>query len=372
MNGTGAKKKSTKVLTSGSVSSGSSHKIKKPSGGAKLSSNGAILKGSRFGQVVGQFNSMGTNGKASKGKGVSNSKMNTPQAKCFNNDVIVGSLFGSINYDMKEEEEVSLFPCKSFSLDKAWIDPKIIKTQVEVAVKKSFALDINLLAVEGKLAMAKTHVIRKLFSGINGFGEATTPSKFEEIIRSIFTSKASIEKAALLASENNITVNSDLKKQGIHSDWAVVIKEIPMDMPKEMIITTVSKFGQIKSIKIQLIGLWQKAVVEFTELEQAVSLAAKWFFLIGKDSVHVAIAVSNRDTWASRDQFRALLFTLPVETTAHDLGNLLDEAGEKSCIINHFLETGNRFCCAVVGFESNEVLESAFYMESILGGVKLS
>ncbi|KAG9294014.1 hypothetical protein G9A89_019352 [Geosiphon pyriformis] len=143
-------------------------------------------------------------------------------------------------------------------------------------------------------------------------------------------------------------------------------------MPKEMIIATVSEFGQIKSIKIQLIGLWQKAVVEFAKLEQTVSLAAKWSFLIGKDSVRVVMTVGNRDTWASRDQFRALLFTLSVRTTAHDLGDLLDGANRKSYIINCFLETGNRFYCAVVGFESNEVLESAFCMEPILGGVKLS
>ncbi|KAG9289140.1 hypothetical protein G9A89_022449 [Geosiphon pyriformis] len=143
-------------------------------------------------------------------------------------------------------------------------------------------------------------------------------------------------------------------------------------MPKEIIVATVSKFGKIKSIKIQLIGLWQKAVVEFTELEQAVSLAAKWSFLISKDLVCVAIVVGDCETWTSRDWFKALLFTLPVETTAHDLGDLLEGAGRKTCVINWSLETGNRVCCAVVCFDSDEVLESAFCTELILGGVKLS
>ncbi|KAG9305199.1 hypothetical protein G9A89_010707 [Geosiphon pyriformis] len=275
MSGTDAKKKSSRVLTSGSVSSGSSHKVKKPPGSAKLSSNSVALKDSGSGQVIGQFNSMDTEGEASKGEEVFDSKMNTPQAKRFNNGVIVGSSLGSINFDMEEEKEVSLPSCRSFSLDKMWIDPKIIKTQVKVAVKKSFALDINLSAVEKKLATAKTHVIRKLFSRINGFGGATTPSKFEGIIRSIFTSEASIEKATSLARENDIIVNNNLKKQGIRSDWAVVIKEIPIDMPKDMIVTAVSKFGEIKSIKIQLIGIWQKAVVEFAEPGQAEQLASK-------------------------------------------------------------------------------------------------
>ncbi|KAG9285999.1 hypothetical protein G9A89_022675 [Geosiphon pyriformis] len=365
MSGTGAKKRSTRVPTSGSVSSGSSYKFKKLFGGAKLLSSGTTLKGDGSGQVVEQSNSMDTDREASESEGISDFKMNTPQAKHFNNGVIIGFPLGSINYDMEEEEEISLSLYKSFSLDKAWIDSKIIKIQMEVAVKKSFTLNINLSAVKEKSAMAKTQVIKKLFLGINGFGGTTTPSKFKGIIRSIFTSEASIKKATSLAKDNNIIVNNVLKRQEVHSDQAVVIKKIPMDTPKEIIVTAVSEFGEIKSIKIQLIGLWQKAMVKFTELEQT-------SFLIGKDSVHVAMAVEDCDTWTSRDQFRVLLFTLSVGTTAHDLGNLLDGAGGKTCIINHSLETGNRFCCAVVGFESVEMLESAFHTKPVLGGVKLS
>ncbi|KAG9301746.1 hypothetical protein G9A89_003292 [Geosiphon pyriformis] len=357
MSRTGAKKRSTRVPTSDSVSSSSSHKVKKSPDGTKLLSNGVALKGN-------------TDGKASEGKGVSNSKMNTPQAKHFNNSAIVGSLLSSINFDIEEKEEVSLPPCKSFSLDKAWIDPKIIKTQVKMAVKKSFALDINLSAVEEKLAIAKTHAIRKLFSRINGFGGATTPSKFEGIIRSTFTSEASMEKATSLARENDIIVNSNLKKQKIRSDRAVVIKKIPMNTPKNMIVAAVSEFGKIKSIKIQLISMWQKAVVEFAKLEQAEQLASKWFFLIGKDSVRVAKAVGDRETWAFRDQFRALLFTLPVGMTAHDLGTFLEGAGGKTCVINYSLETGNKTCCAVVCFESDEAMESAFCTEPIFGSYR--
>ncbi|KAG9306289.1 hypothetical protein G9A89_018172 [Geosiphon pyriformis] len=254
MSGTGAKRRSTRVPTSGSVGSDSSHTTKKAPGGAKLSSNGAILKSS----------GMDTDGEASNGGRVSDSKINTPQAKCFNN----GAVIGSIIYDMEEEEE------------------------------KSFALDINLSAVEGKSAIAKTQTVS-------------------------------------LARKNNIIVNSDLRRQGIHSDQAIVIKEIPMDMPKEMIIAAVSEFGQV--------------------------LAAKWSFLIGKNLVCMAKAVRDHKTWASKDWYRALLFTLPVETMAHNLGDLLAGA-----------DTGNRVYCAVVCFENDKVLESVFCTEPIFGGVKLS
>ncbi|KAG9291350.1 hypothetical protein G9A89_003454 [Geosiphon pyriformis] len=98
-----------------------------------------------------------------------------------------------------------------------------------------------------------------------------------------------MEVAASLVREKGIDINSNLKRQGIRSDQAMVIKKISMNTPKDMIIATVSEFGEIKLIKIQLIGMWQKAVVEFAELSQANLLVSKWSFLIGKNSVHVVI-----------------------------------------------------------------------------------
>ncbi|KAG9299738.1 hypothetical protein G9A89_013098 [Geosiphon pyriformis] len=262
----------------------------------------------------------------------------TSKAKRIDTSTGFGSLLGSPDFTM-DDDEIELPPCMFIPLDKKWIDPKIVKTQIKVSVKKFFALDINLLAVEGKSATAKSQ---------------------------------SMEKAALLARENGIIVNTDLKRQGVHSDQAVVIKKISIDMPKEMIVVTVFEYGQIVFIKVQLIGLWQKAVVEFAESSQADLLASKWSFLIEKDSVRVAKAVENHETWAFRDQFRALLFILLVGMTAYDLETLLEGTGRKTCVINHSLETGNRTCCVVVCFESDEAMESAFRIEPIFGGVKLS
>ncbi|KAG9288782.1 hypothetical protein G9A89_023079 [Geosiphon pyriformis] len=320
-----AKKRSARVSTTSSVGGGSTQKVKKPLSGIKLSDTDKDLKISRPVSIDRQLTSMDTDGEAFDGKITSDSQMNTPNVKCFNTGVAISSPLSSINYDMDDDEE-----------------------EVEVAVKKSFTLDINFLAVERKSATAKTHAIRKLFSRINGFGGATTPSKFKGIIRSTFTSEESMRKAVSLAGENGIIVNTDLKRQGVRSDRAVVIKKIPMDMPKKMIVAAVSEFGQV-----------------------ADQLAAKWSFLIGKDSVRVAKTVQNHETWVSKDQYKALLFTLPVGTMAHDLGNFLAGAGEKTCVINHSLVTGNRIRCAVICFENNEDLESVFHTEPVFGGVKL-
>ncbi|KAG9287412.1 hypothetical protein G9A89_023784 [Geosiphon pyriformis] len=272
----------------------------------------------------------------------------TPKAKRVKNDLVCSFPLGSLNYDIDDNDGGFFPPPLGISLERKWLNPKIVKTQVEVAVKNFFALDINLSAMKSKSAMAKTQVIRKLFSKINGFGGATTSSKFEGIIRSIFTSEISIEKAVLLAREIRITINTNLKKQGICSDQAIVIKEILMDTSKKMIIAAFSEFGQVKT------------VIEFAESSQADLLAAKWSFLIRKNSVRMAKA------------FRTLLFTLPVGTIAHDLENVLEKADGKTCVINWSLKSGNRTHCAVVGFKFDKMLESAFCMVPIFGGVKLS
>ncbi|KAG9300427.1 hypothetical protein G9A89_010052 [Geosiphon pyriformis] len=105
----------------------------------------------------------------------------TSKAKQVNTNAGFGSPLGSPNFHINDDEVVLPF-CLPISLEKKWIDPKIIKTFVEVLVKRSFTLDINFSAIEGKLVTAKTQLIRKIFSTVNGFGGATTPSKFEEII----------------------------------------------------------------------------------------------------------------------------------------------------------------------------------------------
>ncbi|KAG9287179.1 hypothetical protein G9A89_001587 [Geosiphon pyriformis] len=127
-----------------------------------------------------------------------------------------------------------------------------------------------------------------------------------------------------------------------------------MNTPKDMIVAALAEFGEIKSIKIQLIKLWQKAS-----------------FLIDKNLVHVAMTVGDHETWVSRDRFKALLFTLPMGTTAHNLGTLLDRTGRKICVINHSIDSNNWVYCAVIDFESDENLKSAYHTEPIFNGVKL-
>ncbi|KAG9291371.1 hypothetical protein G9A89_003475 [Geosiphon pyriformis] len=212
--------------------------------------------------------------------------------------------------------------------------PPPLKNLVNVPVQKSFALNIGLKKVTGKSSQEKLSAVRKLFSEINGFGGASTPSKFAGIIRVTFTSESSLAQASKKTGDAKILVNTNLKKPTGHSDWAVVVKKIPVETLVETVHAALSEFGSVVLIKIQLVGLWQKAMVEFAQLDQADLVAARWFILIGKDTIRVAKANSDKESWNTRDQHSTLLYTLPIGTNAHNIWDLIGSVGGKTCSTN--------------------------------------
>ncbi|KAG9299974.1 hypothetical protein G9A89_009702 [Geosiphon pyriformis] len=184
---------------------------------------------------------------------------------------------------------------------------------------KLFALDIRISVLSDKTIGNKLIAVKKIFYQVNSFGGASAPSKLLDIIKSSFTSELSLIKAKKMAISKKILVNIDIRKPNSCSDWEVIVKEIPMDFPKLAIEPVFSKFDQVISIRMQLIGLWQKAVVEFKSSDSV---------LMGKDSVCVVLAT--------------LLYTLPIDMTVHDLSDLLDLYSGKTCFIGH--NSGSYVC----------------------------
>ncbi|KAG9290048.1 hypothetical protein G9A89_010354 [Geosiphon pyriformis] len=204
----------------------------------------------------------------------------TPSFKNLNNDntelVFSKSKFVEFN---------QLSPAKLHVLDKHSFEPV-----------RLFTLDVELAAVPCKTNGDKLISIKKIFYRINGFEGAFTLSKFSEIIRFSFTSEFSMNKAKELAIRKKIVVNDDLKKVSSHLDKEIIVKEIPVDLFKLAVEFVFFKFRKIVSIKIQLIGLWQKALVEFESSKIADLVAAKWSVFMRKDSVCVAKAVDDKQS----------------------------------------------------------------------------
>ncbi|KAG9284437.1 hypothetical protein G9A89_023694 [Geosiphon pyriformis] len=215
---------------------------------------------------------------------------------------------------------------------------------------KSFALDVNLSAVPGRTNSNKLISIKKIFYKIDGFGGASTSSKFPGVIHSTFTNESSLIKARKMAVCEKIVVNSDLKKANIHLNQEVIVKEISVDLLKLAV---------------------ESALIEFESSEVASLAASKWSVLMGKDLVHVALTVNNKQTWASRDHHWALLYTLSVGTSAYDLSELLVLYGRRTCFIgcNPGLYVHNQ--CAIICFENEDVRLAAVSTILIFKGVSL-
>ncbi|KAG9304591.1 hypothetical protein G9A89_020155, partial [Geosiphon pyriformis] len=196
----------------------------------------------------------------------------------------LGKPLGKINFSLNDNENNIL-------LDASLELPPPLKNLVNISVYKSFTLNIGLNKVVGKSFQKKLQVVRKLFSKINGFGEASTSSKFAGIIKAMFISESSLVQTSKKAEKVKILVNSDLKKSSGHSDQTVVLKEILIGTSTKAVHTALSKFGIIKSIKMQLVELWQKAVVEFEQSDYANLVTAKWSILIEKDAIGSSLSL---------------------------------------------------------------------------------
>ncbi|KAG9305485.1 hypothetical protein G9A89_006455 [Geosiphon pyriformis] len=229
--------------------------------------------------------------------------------------------------------------------------PLLIKPSVQVSVHKFFALDINLVAIARKFSQKKLSFIRKIFLGVNDFGGAFTSSKFGRIIRATFTSESAMMTAGKLAHNHSVVINTNLKHLGnIHTNQSVVIRKIPVGTSIEAVCVAVSEFEVIELIKMQLVGLWQKAIIILGNQIQADLLASKWSIFIGKDAVYVAKTDVDKQTWNFRDRFKALLYTLPVRTNTHNLWDFLGSIGGKTCIIDCNSVNYTRAHCATVCF----------------------
>ncbi|KAG9286820.1 hypothetical protein G9A89_012370 [Geosiphon pyriformis] len=247
----------------------------------------------------------------------------------------LGKPLGKINFSPSSNNDDVL-------LDAPLVLLLSVKNLVNIFVWKSFALDIRLDKVVGKFSHEKLQVVRKLFSRIIGFGGVSTPSKYAGIVKVTFTSKLSLMKATKLAIDVKILVNTDLKKSSGHSDWAVVVKKIPVGTLVEAMHAVLSKFGIIKSVKMQLVDLWQKVIIEFEDQNQADLLASKWFILIGKNAVCMAKTDLDKQTSDSRDLYKVLLYTLSVETNVHNIWDYIDSVAK----------------CAIVCFGLAELLDA--------------
>ncbi|KAG9302790.1 hypothetical protein G9A89_009567 [Geosiphon pyriformis] len=156
-----------------------------------------------------------------------------------------------------------------------------------------------------------------------------------------------MNKTKKLAIHEKIVVNNDLRKIDSCSNKKIIVKEIPVNLSKSAVEFVFSKFEKIVLIKIQLIGLWQKALVKFKSSEIADLVAVKW-------NLH-----------------QALLYTLSVGIMTHDLFDLLELYGGKTCFIGCNPSFYAHNICVIVCFADETSKLAAIGSILVFKGVNL-
>ncbi|KAG9303874.1 hypothetical protein G9A89_005784 [Geosiphon pyriformis] len=204
------------------------------------------------------------------------------------------------------------------------LPPLPIKSSVQMPVRKFFALDIDLVAIAGKSSQEKLSFIRKIFSSVNGFGGTSTPLKFGRVICVTFTLEKAMIAAGKLANDCGVVVNTDLKcLVNNRTNQNIVIKEIPVGTSIEVMHAVVSEFGVVVSIKMQLIELWQKAIVTLGDFDQANLLASNSLGHTSRNCKSAGMSLSPKNKRASllvQDWFRlAKIYERKFAPVSHPL-----------------------------------------------------
>ncbi|KAG9300154.1 hypothetical protein G9A89_010564 [Geosiphon pyriformis] len=358
-------KKLARSATTGSMSRSLRQKPKILIGKVKYLGNEADLSYKIFASIPGQYENMDTSfdkkleyemgkdvgyGADSKSDGQLDSCTNTPKAKCFNSGTVVAPSLGLCDFG-SATNDISMGLFSPIFLEPSHYSVAFVKKKICFEPIKFFALDIGLSAVSESSLHDKLKSIKLLFYKIDGFGGVSTSSKLSDIIQTSFTSDSSLALARQLAVSKNLVINANLKKIGMCLDWKIIIKEILVDLPKLAIESVLVKFGKNFSIKMQLIDLWQKVLVEFESSQVADLVAFKWSILLDKDSVHVAKANTDKQIWDLRNSYHALLYTLPMGTTAHNLSDLVQSYARCAVICFNFDNAREAAICSMLVFK---------------------
>ncbi|KAG9296955.1 hypothetical protein G9A89_003669 [Geosiphon pyriformis] len=135
------------------------------------------------------------------------------------------------------------------------------------AYKKSKKSNVTGVVVNSSAGLISINILQAVSSKYKMFWSSEVESE-ETSINGV----SNVKNMNNMIAEKMNYINSNTSKT---DNMEVIIKKIPVDLPKSVVKSVFSKFGKIISIKMQLIGLWQKTLVEYESSEVADLVTAK-------------------------------------------------------------------------------------------------
>jgi hypothetical protein len=228
--------------------------------------------------------------------------------------------------------------------------------------------------IPGTSEDSKIRLISKALARLESFISirAVTNSGTKQIV-ALFGSANDAHRARKIKIDNETTIH--MQEGTIHNTFEAKHKtirawDIPLNVSQQDVRSAFSKYGEIKSIKLQTIGMWQSANIEYTNQEEYDKLASRWSIPFKADLIRIYPFLNTKEIKQERSQYALRLINLPPGTTGYDMKTIIRDYKAQTCYIPRNSDyRRKRF--AILSFKDNKDLEKAKQSKVQLGNTEL-
>jgi hypothetical protein len=228
--------------------------------------------------------------------------------------------------------------------------------------------------IPGTSEQAKIQLISKALARFESFTSirAVTNVGTRQVI-ALFGAESDAKKASKIKIDNNTNIN--MQEGTIHNPYEAKHKtirawDIPLNVAQAEVHAAFSKYGEIKFIRMQTIGMWQSANIEYTNQEDYEKLSMRWSIPFKADLIRIYPFLNTKEVKQERSKYALRLINLPPGTTGYDMRDIIKQSKAQTCYIprnNNYLR--KRF--AILSFRSQEALDDANNLQNFLGNTEL-
>src|SRR5438552_2285739 len=145
-------------------------------------------------------------------------------------------------------------------------------------------------------------------------------------IVTLFGAQKDAEKAKNLILSDSSTIQMqeaqlynviEAKNKTIH------VWDIPLDVKINKIKEAFAKHGEINNIRMNTVGMWQSANIEFTNMDTYEAIIQKWAIPFKEELIRIFPFIHINECKKYRDRFILKLINLPPSTTGIDLNTII-------------------------------------------------
>jgi prefoldin subunit 5 len=228
--------------------------------------------------------------------------------------------------------------------------------------------------IPGTSEQAKIQLISKALARFESFTSirAVTSAGTRQVI-ALFGAESDAKKASKIKIDSDTIIH--MQEGTIHNPFEAKHKtirawDIPLNVSQADVHAAFSKYGEIKFIRMQTIGMWQSANIEYTNQEDFDKLSMRWSIPFKADLIRIYPFLNTKEVKQERSKFVLRLINLPPGTTGYDMRDIIRQSKAQTCYIprnNRYLR--KRF--AILSFRSQEALDEASNLQTFLGNTEL-